>query len=180
MRLTVRSRYTALSLALIIALQVACGGGTLLKSFRIALASSPPLVNSLVNAGVIPQAKATAIIADFNDGAQCGLVLQDAFAAIPKELPAGEIKSRKLQASFDGLQCFRTIVQRQNFASNPRIQTVANIAEGILSSLVMFYSDGTARSVATAESVAVAPDEKTLEKMLKVKVKELEAAMRVD
>lgn len=156
-----------------------CGASDVLKSFRVALASSGPLVNSLVAAGAIPQGKATAIVTDFNDGATCGLTLSNAFAAIPKDIPEQEQTSRKLNASVAGLRCFRAVIQRQNFASNPRVQNVANIAEGILASLVVFYSEpGEMRASASPSATVTARNEKDLEAQLKTQVEALKAAMK--
>lgn len=157
-----------LSLLFTVVLEAGCGGSSLLKSFRIALASSAPLVNSLVASGAIPQSKATAIIADFDAGAECGQDLQSAFSA-------AQTRSDKWAASVKGLACFRAIVQRQNFAANPRIQTAANIAEGILNTLVIFYSD----SSDTADGPRRAPvSEKTLEARLESQVEALKEAMK--
>jgi hypothetical protein len=153
-----------------------CGGSTAIKTFRLALAASGPLVNSLVSAGAIPQAKATAIIADFNDGAGCALTLQDAFNAIPSDLPAAEKKTRKFQASLTALQCFRGIINRQNFAAHPRVQQAANIAEGILASLVVFYS-GSGTSAEARSATVIARDENELERKLKAEADRLKAAM---
>lgn len=181
----IQLRHRQLALLLLISLVAAgygpCPGSPdVIKSFRLALASSGPLVNALASSGAIPQSRVTAIIADFDAAAQCGLVLQEMFSAIPKDLPANEIKSRKLNASVNALRCFRAIVQRQNFGSNPRIQQVADIAEGILASLVVFYSDSGAMT-ASAEStpnVITASNEKDLEVRLKAQVKALEKAMQ--
>lgn len=170
-----RSKLAAIALAIVLA---TCGGGSLLKSFRVALASSGPLVNSLVSAGAIPQDKATVIIADFDAGAACGLTLQNDFAAIPKDLSEREIRSRKLNASVNGLRCFRTIINRQNFAANKRVQDVANIAEGILASMVVFYSEPGEMRASDSVSVTKARDEKELEEQLKVQIKALERAMK--
>lgn len=176
MKLT-RSLHRQLALPVIASvLWYGCGGGTLLKSFRIALASSGPLVNSLAASGLIPQAKAAAIIADFSEGAGCADRLATAFNAIPKELPANEIKLRKFEAARDALTCFRAIINRQNFAANSRIQSAANIAEGILASLVAFYSPSP-EAVTRGPNMVVANSEKELEERLKVKVKALEAAL---
>jgi hypothetical protein len=166
------------ALALTIVLTVSCGASDVLKSFRVALASSAPLVNSLVSSGAIPQAKAAAIIADFDAGAACGLTLQQSFNAIPKDAP--NTKSQKLNASATALKCFRTVVARQNFASHPRVKQAADIAEGILASLVVFYSDdgpmrASAEGVATVRS---ASDEKALEERLKQQVDLLKDAMK--
>lgn len=177
MRRTLK-RQIALSLLLTVVLEFGCGAGSVLKSFRLALASSGPLVNSLVAAGAIPQTKATAIIADFDAGAQCGLTLQSEFAAIPSDLTDREKKSRKLNASVNALRCFRAVINRQNFASHPKVQNAANIAEGILASLVVFYSEpGTMRASTESASVA-AVDEKDLEKKLKQQVEALKDAMK--
>lgn len=163
------------SLALVATLLVAtgwdaCGGGDLIKSFRVALAASGPLVNSLVASGAIPQSKATAILRDFDAGAVCALNLQDAFKLIPKGDPNG--KSKKLAASSSALQCFRVIINRQNFASHARIQQAADIAESILASLVAFYS---------GSSGAVGGPPKTeaeFEKELKREIEELERSLK--
>jgi len=165
------------TLLLTVVLESSCGGSTAIRTFRLALSASGPLVNSLVNAGVIPQAKATAIITDFNDAAQCGLVLQEMFSAIPKDAPPSEVKSRKFQASLSALQCFRVIVNRQNFAAHPRIQQAANIAEGILASLVVFYSDGQTAAATRSSATVIARDEKELERKLKAEADRLKAAM---
>jgi hypothetical protein len=171
-----RRRLTAL-LILVIAL-ASCGGQSLLLSFRVALASSGPLVTSLVDSGAIPQTKATAIINDFNDGAQCGLNLESAFTAIPKDLPEREQRAQKLNASVAGLRCFKAIVSRQNFATHPRVQQAAAIAEGILASLVVFYSES-GEVVVSVRRGAVTPvrNEKELERKLKADVKALKEAL---
>jgi hypothetical protein len=167
-----------LAVALVVAL-AACGGSSILKSFRVALASSGPLVNSLASSGAIPQSKVTAIIADFDAGAQCGLTLQNDFAAVPKDISEREQASRKLNASVKGLKCFRVVIDRQNFAAHPRIQQAANIAEGILASLVVFYSDdGPMRASAEGKATVSARNEKDLEARLKSQVEALKAAMK--
>lgn len=168
----------AFTILITILFETGCGGGSLLTTFRVALASSSPLVNSLVAAGAIDSTKSTAIIQDFNDGAQCGLALQNDFNAISKDLPANEQKALKFQASSRALSCFRAIVQHQNFASNPRVQQIANIAEGILASLVMFYSGPSARASQPHREAVTASTEKELEQKLKVKVDQLEELMK--
>lgn len=170
-----RLKFPAIALAVIL---VACGDGTLLKSFRVALAASPPLVNSLVDSGAIDRTKADAIIADFDAGAACGLTLQNDFASIPKDIPEREQATRKLNASVAGLKCFRAVVAHRNFAAHPKVQNAANIAEGILASLVVFYSEpGEMRASAEPRAVT-ARDEKDLERRLQEQVNELKAAMR--
>lgn len=172
-----RPRRLALSLALVLA--IACGGSSLLRSFRVALTASAPLVNSLVNSGAINQTKASAIIADFDAGAVCGLTLQNDFAAIPKDIPEREQTSRKLNASVNGLKCFRAVIQRRNFAAHPRIQQVADIAEGILASLVVFYSEpGEIRASAESTATVTTRDEKDLERQLEAQVEALKKAMK--
>lgn len=177
MRRTLK-RQIALSLLLTVALEFGCGAGSVLKSFRLALASSGPLVNSLVAAGAIPQTKATAIIADFDAGAQCGLTLQSEFAAIPSDLTDREKKSRKLNASVNALRCFRAVISRQNFASHPKVQNAANIAEGILASLVVFYSEPGDMTARAGRASVTAVNEKDLERQLKKQVEALEDAMK--
>lgn len=156
----------------------ACGSSGLLKSFRLALASSTPLVNSLVASGAIPESRAQAIIADFNDGAECGLVLQNSFATIPKDVSKSEERRQKLSASVTAMRCFTAIVQRRNFAANGRIHNVASIAEGILASLVVFYSEP-GEAVASAQARAATPrNEEELETSLKQQVEALKKAMK--
>lgn len=176
-------------LALIAVLAYGCPfseGSNVIKTFRLAIAASGPLVNSLVAAGAIPENRATAIIADFDAGAQCGLTLQNDFAAIPED--ATNPRSLKLAASQKAFTCFRAIINRQNFAAHPRLQQAANIADGILASLVIFYSDaspadsaeGRATDLAKAKTVATitAKDEKDLMRQMELQVETLERAMR--
>jgi len=171
-------RRPAIALLIALSLFAASCSSNVIRSFRVALVASGPLVNSLVASGAITGTQATKIIADFSDGAACADVLQSAFAAIPKDDP--DAKAKKLTASVNGLRCFRVIIDRQNFATNPRIQNAANIAEGILASLVVFYSEpGAMRASAEATRRAVtANDEKELERKLKLQVDELKAALR--
>lgn len=174
MRLT-QKKLVALVLAT--ALLTACGG-TLLGSLRAALAASPPLVNALVASGAITRPKADLIVRDFSDGATCAEGIRNDFAAIPSDAP--DKKARKLSASVTGMRCFRVIIDRQNFAAHPRIQTAANIADGIFASLVVFYSEpGAMRADASRSPGTVsASDEKELEARLKIKVDELERALK--
>lgn len=154
--------------SLLLILVLNCGGGTLLKSFRVALASSAPLVNSLVAAGAVPQGKATAIIADFDAGAQCGLTLQNEFSA-------AQSRADKFVASNRALTCFRAIINRQNFAAHPKIQTAANIAEGILNSLVIFYSDPPSADAGPRRAPI---SEKAFEERMKAQVEALKESLK--
>lgn len=157
----------------------ACGSSGAIKSFRLALAASGPLVNALASSGAIPQSKVTAIIADFDAGAACALTLQSDFNAINPDLLPREISSQKFAASSKALTCFRTIINRHNFAAHARIQQAANIAEGILASLVVFYSDSkTERAQAEGRETVSAKDEKDLERQLEQQVKALKEAMK--
>jgi hypothetical protein len=168
-------------LLLIATLSYGCpfNNSSAVKSFRVALASSGPLVNSLVNSGAIPQSKATAIIADFDAGAGCALTLQNEFSAIPSDLTDGEKTSRKLNASVNALRCWRLIINRQNFAVHPRIKQAADIAEGILASLVVFYSEpGEIRASARPSATVTARDEKQLERQLDDQVAALKKSMQ--
>jgi hypothetical protein len=156
----------------------ACGGSDLIRTFRVALAASGPLITSLVNAGVIKETDASLITQDFSDGVACADTLHLAFKAIPKDAP--DAKSRKLSASVGGFRCFRAIVQRRNFEKHPKIKNAADIAEGILASLVVFYSEP-GEIVASADRSpkrVTAADEKELEKKIKQQVKELEEALK--
>lgn len=166
-----KAQIRSLALVAVLVIQLACGGGDLIKSFRVALAASGPLVNSLVASGAIPQSRATAILRDFDDGAACAQSLQNAFKLIPKGDP--DETSRKLTASSNALQCFRVIINRQNFAAHPRIQQAADIAEAVLASLVAFYSGSNMGAAGAAPK-----SEDDLEKELKQKVKDLEQALK--
>lgn len=164
-------------LVLLIVFAAACGGTDLIRSFRVALAASGPLINSLVGSGVIKQSDATLITKDFSDGVTCADTLHVAFKAIAKDDP--NAKSKKLNASVSGFRCFRLIVQRRNFEKHPKVKNAADIAEGILASLVVFYSEP-GQIVASAESstrVVSASDEKDLEAKLKRQIDELKAAL---
>lgn len=157
--------------------QTACNPN-LIKSFRVALASSGPLINSLVNTRAIDATVASNVRTDFDDGAKCADTLQSDFSLIPKGDPNS--KGRKLNASARALKCFRVIIDRQNFAKHPRLQTASNIAEGILATLVVFYSEaGPMRASAEGSRRAVrASDEKDMEQKLKSQVEELKQAMK--
>lgn len=184
MKTLIVNRRRLLPLVLVTVLSYGCpfgSGSNVIKSFRLAIAASGPLVNSLVAAGAIPENRASAIIADFDAGAQCGLTLQDDFAVIPKE--DVNARSRKLAASQKAFTCFRVILDRQNFAAHPRLQQVANIADGILASLVVFYSDSnmavqSARSAQPTTATIAARDEKDLMRQMENQIKALEKAMQ--
>jgi hypothetical protein len=158
-------------------LLTACGG-SLLTSLRAALTASTPLVNSLVASGAIPQSKATVIVQDFTQGADCAMGIQSEFKLIPSDDPEKRLK--KLNASVKGMRCFRVIMDRQNFAAHPKVQTAANIADGIFASLVVFYSEpGEFRAdAARGRTTVAADDERQLERKLKAEVERLEDALQ--
>lgn len=169
------SKLSAVCLSILLA---ACVGG-FLDTFRLGIASSRPLAESLAAAGLIPKEKIDVIVADFDAGAQCGQTIRDDFRAIPKDLSKPEIKKLKFEASNKGLQCFEEIEVRHNFAIHPRIQKAANIAHGILASLVLFYGNGVStRSAPTSPDVVYANSEGELQRKLKTKMGELEEAMK--
>lgn len=172
-----RTLLKSASVAVLVTLLTACGGDTFIRSFRVALASSGPLVSSLVASGAIPENKTNAIIADFDSGAQCGLTLQQDFAAIAKD--ATETKSLKLNASVKAFRCFRAVIEHQNFALHPRLQQVASIADGVLASLVVFYSDGGEMRASTLPTATIsARTEQDLERQMKSQMEALEKAMK--
>ena len=174
--------HTRLSLnaVLVLSLFVAsCGGsGRLLQGLRASLAASDPLVQSLVDTGAIQSTQATAISRDFADAVGCASDLQADFDLIQDKEP--DAKSRKLNASVTAARCWKTIVERQNFAAHPRIQRVSAIADGIFAALVVFYSEpGTMRASAAAASTTSAPlNEKELERDLERRMKELKTAAK--
>lgn len=169
-----QSRLSTLGLVVLLA---ACSNGAL-TSFRIGIAASRPLANSLVAAGAISQELADKVVRDFDDGAQCGAALQTAFNAA-KSLPKEEQRRAKFTASQTAFTCFRTIVQRNNFAQHKRFQDAANIAEGILASLVIFYSDSsTMKAELPVQPRFTASSEKELMKKMKAEMKVLEEAMK--
>ena len=155
-----------------------CGGGTILQPFRVALASSGPMVTALADSGAFPSAKASAIIADFNDGAQCGLAVESAFNSITDDLPEQDKTRLKLNASVTGLRCFKAVVDRQNFAAHPRVRQVAAIAEGVLASLVVFYSEPGEMRASTVPGTNAPRSEKELEAQLKKQVDDLKRAVK--
>ena len=144
-----------------------CGTG-LLTSFRIALASSGPLVDSLVAAGVIRQDQAAPIISDFSDAAQAAIVLQSDLKA------AGTDKALKAAAVVKFAKAWREIYARGHFGVNPKIQRAADIAESIVESLELYYG---ARIQPAVHTTAPRTDAQ-LEAQLKLQVKELQAAMK--
>jgi hypothetical protein len=170
------ARRNILTVALTLVLFIGCGAGNVLRSLRLALASAAPLTNSLVASGAISQGLATRIVTDFSDGTNCAVTLESEFKAIPKGDP--ESKLKKLNASVRAARCWRVIVDRQNFAANPRVQNAANIADGIFSSLVVFYSEPGQMRASAEGAKPKAVDEKSLEGDLKKRVKELEAALK--
>jgi plasmid maintenance system antidote protein VapI len=175
-RLTVLRMRNVL-IATMLSLVLACSGGAL-KTFRIGLAASRPLANALVAAGQISQELADKVVTDFDDGAQCGIALQDAFNAA-KSLPKEEQRRAKFTASSAAFTCFRAIVQRNNFAQHKRFQDAANIAEGILASLMVFYSDSSAvRAELPVQPTFTAQNEKEMMERLKKEMKVLEEAMK--
>jgi hypothetical protein len=154
-----------------------CGGSNVIKSFRLALAASGPLVSSLVNSGAIPQSKASAILQDFSDGAACADTLQSDFKLVAKDDP--DARRKKLTASVTAMRCFRVIIGRQNFAAHPKVKTASEIADGILASLVIFYSEtGEMRAEVGRDVPVSSRDEKAFEQELELKVKQLELAMK--
>jgi hypothetical protein len=142
----------------------------LLKSFSRALASSRPLIDSLVASGAITNPQASAIATDFDGGAKCGLALQNEFAS-------AQTRADKFAAAARAQTCFRVILDRHHFEAHPRVQTAANIAKGILDSLVIFYSDSS-DAVDGPRRAPVRRDEKAFEAELEQQVKALKEAMK--
>lgn len=164
-----------ITLALVVAL--ACSGAVL-KTLQIGLVSGRPLANSLVAAGQISREVADKAITDFDDGIKCGIALTDSFNAA-KSLPKAEQRPAKFTASQTAFTCFRTIVQRNNFAQHKRFQDAANIAEAALASLVLFYSDSSmARDALSVQPSVTAQSEKELFKKMEAEMKRLEGAMK--
>jgi hypothetical protein len=166
-------------LSIVLALCIAanaCGGGFVLTAFRQAL-QSDQLVNFLLSRQEVTPEKAELIRTDFRDGVGCAQKTEDAFKAISNDLPDAEKRTRKLNASVGGLQCFRAIINRGNFKVHQRVVQAADIAETILATLVTFYSGGGTRGVAPSPKAIIVRDEKELEQKLKEKVKELELVM---
>ena len=172
-----RTQKKVAALVLATVLLAACGAKELLQMFRGALAAYDPLVNSLVQSGTISPAFAGTLKTDFSDGVNCGDTLYTDFKAIPKEDP--DAKRKKLSASVKGAKCFKVIVDRQNFAKTEKTKRVSEIAEGILASMVVFYSEpGEMRADVSRSPRAIsAADEKDLERKLKAEVEALKKAM---
>lgn len=171
---------TALAGALVMCLLVgACfGGREALQIARAALAGSDPLLNSLVSSGAITPAFRVALKTDFTDSVNCTDTLYSAFKAIAKDDP--DAKRKKLNASVNGARCFKVIVDRQNFAKNEKTRKVSDIVEGILASLVIFYSESGEMRASTRSTVRVvsASDEKELGRKLKAEAEKLKAEMK--
>lgn len=161
-----------------VVLLAACGAKELLHLFRATLAAYDPLVNSLVQSGTISPALAGTLKTDFGDGVKCGDTLYSDFKLISKEDP--DAKRKKLNASVKGARCFKVIVDRQNFVKTEKTKRVSEIAEGILASMVIFYSEpGELRAdVSRSPGTVSAADEKELERKLKAEVDRLKQAMK--
>lgn len=161
-------KIAAFVLGVILIAQTACGGGSLV-TFRLALASSGPLVSSLVASGALKQEQAGPIIADFTDGAGIALALQTDFKACDKDRPC------KLRAAQKAETGFRTIIDRHHFAANARINQIADIADGILASLVIFYGGGS-----TSTAMAVQPNltDEQIEAQVKPDIEKLKQLMK--
>jgi hypothetical protein len=165
------------ALLLTVVLLAACGAKDLLQAFRGALAMYDPLVNSLVASGAISPTFAGTLRTDFSNGVGCGDKLYTDFKAIPKNDP--DAKRKKLSASVSGARCFKFIVDRQNFAKTEQTKRISEIAEGILASMVVFYSEpGEIRADVSRSRTVTASDEKELERKLKAQIDELKAAMK--
>lgn len=104
----------------------------LLTSLRVALASAGPLVTSLANAGVFPKSKADAILQDFSDGVRVA-------EGLKANIDLADTKGQKIAAAQKAQREWLAIYARGNFGANPKIQTAANIADGIFASLVLYY-----------------------------------------
>lgn len=144
----------------------------LIRSLRAALAASKPLVDSLVAAGVIAQSIATAVIADFGSGADAVGRFSTALAGISSNDP--DKLGKQLAAAQQLERDWRAIVLHGNFASHPRIQSAANIADGIFSALVIYFG-GTPLG---AQRGAQAMSHKQVEKHLDQQVHALKLALQ--
>lgn len=173
-----RFQSVALPLLLIWALMFPSCNTTAIRAFRAALEASPALTNSLVAAHIITQAQADMVTRDFKDGADVALQLDADFKAIPSNAP--DKRARKLTASVKAERAWRAIIARHNFAINSRVQQAADIADGILSSLVVFYSESgpLVASANARATVTNARDEKELEKRLSEEVDRLKQALK--
>lgn len=165
------NKLPALGLAAVLIIQTACGSNVL-TTVRLALASSGPLVNSLVASGVLKQEQAGPIIADFTDGANVALALQNDFKACAKD------RGCKLTAAQRAETGFRAIINRGRFGANPRVQQIADIAGGILSSLVIFYG-GTSPNVRVAMDAGPPLTDDQIEERVKPDVEKLKQLMKV-
>ncbi|HEX5704849.1 MAG TPA: hypothetical protein VFX97_16750 [Pyrinomonadaceae bacterium] len=170
----IKRKIAALALASVLIVQTACGGNVL-TTVRLALASSGPLVNSLVAAGVLKQEQAGPIITDFTDGSNVALTLQTDFKACAKDRPC------KLRAAQKAETGFRAIINRQHFAANPRVQQIADIASGILSSLVIFYG-GTSPNATVMVAMDAGPPltDDQIEARVKPDADKLKQLMKMD
>lgn len=167
----IKPKLAAFALSVVLITQTSCGGGALV-TFRLALASSGPLVNSLVASGVLKQEQAGPIISDFTDGANVALALQTDFKACVKD------RGCKLQAAQKAETGFRRIIDRHHFAANAKIQQIADIADGILASLVIFYGGSTSSSITMAQSDSPVLTDEQIEARLKPDVEKLKALMK--
>ena len=124
-----KAKIIAAPIFALILLFTSCG---LITSLKAALASAGPLVTVLARSGAINEANAQAILRDFSDG-----------VTVAEELNANikiaTTKGMKAAAALKAERKWIEIINRGDFGTNLKIQTAANIADGIFASIVLFY-----------------------------------------
>lgn len=119
----------SIALISVIVFQIACAGiGVLVASFKGALAIAGPYIDSRVSDPV----RAAAIRKDFSDWA-------DVAAVLGSDLDAATTGIQRIAAVDKAEHQTRVIYARGDFGANADILAVADIADGIMSSIVAYY-----------------------------------------
>lgn len=161
MRLTTRY-WLALNLTVAL-LFAACGGSNFARQLRLALAASPPLIESLP----LSQTLKAGLITDFTSMADNTATLAECLSVAPdKPAKLTCVQAYQLQ--------IEAVIARGNFgnANNARLNQILTLLRGIIASAKIYY--GSAPSPAAER----APAQRVTEDSIKAQIKELKVAMQ--
>jgi hypothetical protein len=162
-----KTKYHSIALAPTLALVLLFQGCAVnfARDFRLVLAASGPLVNSLPLGN-----KKAAVVADFSELAGDASTMADEFNT------CGASKPCKLNAVSKFESEFEIVDARGHFGLHPKLQTVEGILKGIIASARIYYGGTSAGVIANGPSLGPAPV--VTEADLKAQLKDLKAAMR--
>ena len=162
----------SLTALILCAILVSGCGSNLITTFRVAVASSRPFINSLVNSGVITQEKANSVLADINAGIDVASRGETCVKGITGS--GNDSKVAKAKCYFALAQDLRGILARHNIGGNAKLDQIASIVEGAIAAFEEYFRSvtGTQNSI-TAGGRAEDPD-----KTLEAKMKSMQAQMK--